>query len=179
MTPPGSDPLKIGLSAGDERAIARVYEEYGARLVRTATAMLGRREDAEDVVQEVFVTLVRSRRSLAEVDDLTAYLFTSLRHAAARYATRRPNDVRLADRIETAGRNGADFDAVALNEFHQGLQRALEQLPPEQREVVSFRLAGELTFAQIAQLLEVSTQTAASRYRYALEKLRSLLKEYE
>jgi RNA polymerase sigma-70 factor (ECF subfamily) len=53
----------------------------------------------------------------------------------------------------------------------------LEKLPPEQREVVSYRLAGELTFAQIGQALEISTQTAASRYRYALEKLRLLLKE--
>jgi RNA polymerase sigma-70 factor, ECF subfamily len=124
--------------------------------------------------------LVRSRRRLSEIDDLTAYLFMALRHAAARCAARRQKDVRPLDGAEQSlSRQGVDFDPLARNELREGLQRALEQLPPEQREVVSYRLAGELTFAQIAQLLEVGTQTAASRYRYALEKLRFLMKEHE
>jgi RNA polymerase sigma-70 factor, ECF subfamily len=178
MTPSGSDPLLIGLSAGDERAFAAVYEGFGARLLRTATAMLGRREDAEDAVQEVFMALVRSRRCLSEIDDLTAYLFTALRHAAARCAARQQKDGHRVDCLDVASHSDSHVDVIARSEFHDGLQLALGQLPPEQREVVSYRLAGELTFAQIGQLLEISTQTAASRYRYALEKLRLLLKEH-
>ena len=94
MTLPGPDPLVIGLSAGDERAYALLYERFAARLIRTAAAMLGGREDAEDAVQDVFVTMVRSRRQLGKVEDLTAYLFASLRHAAARVAERRQKDCR-------------------------------------------------------------------------------------
>jgi RNA polymerase sigma-70 factor, ECF subfamily len=172
------DPLLSRLAAGDEAAFALVYEGYGARLLRTATAMLGRSEDAEDAVQEVFMALVRSRRRLAEIDDLTAYLFTALRHAAGRYAVRRQKAAKRVDWLEVASKSENHVDALASGECREGLRRALEQLPPEQREVVSYRLAGELTFAQIAQLLEVSTQTAVSRYRYALEKLRLLLKEH-
>jgi RNA polymerase sigma-70 factor (ECF subfamily) len=140
--------------------------------------MLGRREDAEDAVQEVLVGMVRSRRRLTAIGDLAAYLFTALRHAAARCVARREKDARLMDCLETSSKCGVHFDAIARNESREELQRALEQLPPEQREIVSFRLAGELTFAQIGQSLGISTQTAASRYRYALEKLRSLLKEH-
>jgi RNA polymerase sigma-70 factor, ECF subfamily len=174
----GSDPLLSGLSLGDDRAFALVYERVGARLLRTATAMLGRPEDAEDAVQEVFMALIRSRRCLSEINDLTAYLFAALRHAAARCAARRGHASPLLDCETKAPENGNHFEAVAHSELQEGLQLALAQLPPEQREVVSFRLAGELTFAQIGQLLEISTQTAASRYRYALEKLRGLLKEH-
>jgi RNA polymerase sigma-70 factor (ECF subfamily) len=126
----------------------------------------------------VFVALVRSRRRLPAIDDLTAYLFTALRHAAGRCIARRQKDARLMDCPERISEDANHCDAIIRNEFHEGLQLALRQLPSEQREVVSFRLAGELTFAQIAQSLEISTQTAASRYRYALEKLRSLLKEH-
>ena len=115
---------------------------------------------------------------LPAIDDLTAYLFTALRHTAGRCLARRQKNARLMDCLEKFSSSGGYIDAITLNEFHEGLQLALEQLPPEQREVVAFRLAGELTFAQIAQSLDVSTQTAASRYQYALEKLRSLLKEH-
>ena len=109
---------------------------------------------------------------------MTAYLFASLRHAIGRCAARRQKDARLADCLKRSPPSASDLDPIARREFHQGLQAALERLPPEQREVVSFRLAGGLTFAQIAETQEVSTQTAASRYRYGLEKLRLLLKEH-
>ena len=59
--------------------------------------------------------------------------------------------------------------------YGQRLQRALLALPAEQREVVALKIDGGLTFAQIAQVMDVSINTAASRYRYALEKLRSSL----
>lgn len=173
------DPLLNRLSKGDEGAFAAVYQEYGARLLRTATAILGRREDAEDTVQEVFMALVRSRRRLSEIDDLTAYLFTALRHAAGRYAGRRQEDAKRVDRLEVASKSENHVEAIARDEFHENLQQTLRQLPPEQREVVSFRLAGELTFAEIGRAMQVSTQTAASRYRYGLEKLRLLLKEHQ
>ena len=178
MTPPGSDPLTSGLSAGDERAYALLYERFATRLIRTAVAILGRPEDAEDAVQDVFVTMVRSRRQLGKVEDLTAYLFASLRHAAARCAERRQKDNRILDGLgKSSLPRGGGLDSILQEERREGLQMALAQLPPEQREVVSYRLAGELTFAQIGQALEISTQTAASRYRYALEKLRLRLKE--
>jgi RNA polymerase sigma-70 factor, ECF subfamily len=178
MAPSSPDPLLIGLAAGDEHAFALLCEQFGARLFRAGMGMLGRREDAEDAVQEVFVSLVRSRQRLADVEDLTAYLFTALRHAAARCASRRQQNVRWQDCVEKAClQSDCCADHASRGESHDRLQQALEKLPPEQREVVAYRLAGELTFAQIGQALEISTQTAASRYRYALEKLRLLLKE--
>jgi RNA polymerase sigma-70 factor (ECF subfamily) len=179
MTPPGPDPLMIGLSAGDERAYSLLYEQFAARLVRTAAAILGSREDAEDAVQDVFVALVRSRRQLGEIEDMTAYLFAALRHAAARCAARRERAVPGHDFVgEMPARAESCSDHAIDGELQEHLQRALQELPPEQREVVSLRLAGELTFAQIARASDVSTQTVASRYRYALEKLRILLKEH-
>ena len=140
--------------------------------------MLGRRQDAEDAVQEVFMALVRSHRRLAEIEDLTAYLFRALRHAAARLASRERRNVGGHDSLAaTPAQCDGGLDHASRCESRDRLHHALRQLPPEQREVVAYRLAGELTFAQIGQTLEISTQTAASRYRYALEKLRLLLKE--
>jgi RNA polymerase sigma-70 factor, ECF subfamily len=173
-----SDPLLTRLSKGDEGAFALLYDQYGARLLRTATALLGHREDAEDAVQEVFMGLLRSRRLLTEIDDLAAYLFAALRHAAAHCAARRRKSNTGAHFLDIASPNESHVDRIARDELHEAVWCALLELPPEQREVVSFRLAGELTFAQIGRATQVSTQTAVSRYRYGLEKLRLLLKEH-
>src|SRR4051794_15233125 len=84
-----ADAMRLGLAAGREQAFATLYDQFGARMYRSALGILGRREDAEDVVQDVFMSLVRSRERLADVDDLTAYLFSALRRASARCIGRR------------------------------------------------------------------------------------------
>jgi RNA polymerase sigma-70 factor (ECF subfamily) len=55
------------------------------------------------------------------------------------------------------------------------LERAVQALPPEQQELIALKIDGALTFAEIAAVLGISPNTAASRYRYALEKLRASL----
>jgi RNA polymerase sigma factor (sigma-70 family) len=171
---PGTDPLLLGLAAGDEQAFAALYDRFAARMYLAALRMLGRREDAEDAVQDVFLAAVRSRDKLGELRDLTAYLFTALHRAAGRCALRRARALRVsptaADEaiapVERAASDNADW---------RRLQQAIGSLPDEQREVMSLKIDGELTFAQIAQVMGVSISTAASRYQYALKKLRASL----
>ena len=159
------DPPLADLAAGRAEAFAALYDRYSAKLYRAALAMLGSSADAEDVVQEVFVSMVRSRHKLAEVRSLNAYLFTALRHAAHRRAAA-PSSVSLSV---------VDPPSVPAVEHDDRLDRALQQLPPEQREVVALKIDGGLTFAQIGQALDISPNTAASRYRYALQKLRQYM----
>ena len=83
MDRPDAEPSTDGLVAGDERAYAALYDRFGARLYRTALGIVRSRQDAEDAVQEVFLGVLKSRQKLRDVQDLTAYLFTALRRAAA------------------------------------------------------------------------------------------------
>ena len=175
MEQPDNDPLLVGLAAGDARAFGVLYDRFGGRLHQTAMSMLYRREDAEDAVQEVFVALVRSRHRLILVRDLEAYLFAALRRAAARVAVRRGQLSLVSDAAvqETA----APSSQKGENKLREGLGRALRTLPAEQRDVIALKIDGGLTFVQIGQVMGTSGNTAASRYRYALEKLRGLLDE--
>ena len=170
----GTDPLLLGLAAGDERAFAVLYDRFGVRMYRAALRILESREDAEDVVQDVFLAVVRSRKRLNDVRDLNAYLFASLRRAASRCALRRGRATQVSP---TAADNAiAPVDCATLDDpdWHR-LQQAICSLPDEQREVVALRIDGELTFSQIAQVMGVSISTAASRYHYALKKLKASL----
>jgi RNA polymerase sigma-70 factor (ECF subfamily) len=100
-------------------------------------------------------------------------VFASLRRAAARLSASRKAEptFRIHDAPDVAAREPG---GVAIEQAAR-LERALENLPVEQREIITLKVDGGLTFAEIASVLGISANTAASRYRYALEKLRTAL----
>ncbi len=163
------------LAAGDREAFAALYDRLGHRLFATARTMLASTTDAEDVVHNLFVELARMRHRLAGVADLDAYVFTMLRHAAHRRLRRRLLADRAVSRLGHDRLVGDGFSTPAPEPADEALAAAVAALPPEQREVVALKIDGGLTFAEIAGVIGVSANTAASRYRYALEKLRAAL----
>jgi RNA polymerase sigma-70 factor (ECF subfamily) len=175
MSGPADDLLLQGLAAGREDAFAALYDRYGPALFRVALARLGSRPDAEDAVQETFVGLVRARPKLAAVENLRAYLFASLRRAAARLASVRKAEPPAA--WQDLNQVAAPESPALATEQSVRLEQALRRLPAEQRELVALKVDAGLTFAEIAGVLGISPNTAASRYRYALEKLRAALQE--
>jgi RNA polymerase sigma-70 factor (ECF subfamily) len=174
MTPqPSANPLARALAAGQSDAFAELYDRLSRPMLRVACAMLGRREESEDALQDVFVNLTRSRHRFLDVEDLDAYVFASLRYAvSARLANRKREQHHLRQ-----------LALATVEEYRQppdpddDLSAQLASLPAEQREVIILKVDAGLTFKQIAAVLGVSLNTAASRYRYAIEKLRIQLGE--
>lgn len=154
------------LAQGREEAYAEVYERFGSSMFKTAWAILGNASDAEDAVEDVFIALVRGRGHLSQVNHLRAYLMTSVRRAAGR--------------IGSAQRPEADSALVEASEPPRApappdrelFEQALRSLPSEQREVLALKAYGGMTFAEIGETLGVSPNTAASRYRYAVDHVR-------
>jgi RNA polymerase sigma factor (sigma-70 family) len=171
---PGTDPLLLGLADGEEWAFAALYDRFATRMYRAALRMLGRREDAEDAVQDVFMAAVRSRQRLRDLRDLTAYLFAALHRAVGRCAVRRARALRVSPTATDEAIAPVERAACDDPDWHR-LQRAIRSLPDQQREVLTLKIDGELTFAQIAQIMGASVSTVASRYQYALKKLRTSL----
>jgi RNA polymerase sigma-70 factor (ECF subfamily) len=162
-------PLVRVLATGEPEGYAILYDRLSRSMLRAACAMLGASDEAEDTVQDVFVELVRRRDRLGQVQDLDAYVFAMLRNGVRRRLERRVREEHHLRQIVPAGaEEPGSF-------FPDELTEALKTLPAEQREVVALKIDGGLTFAQIAGILDVNPNTAASRYRYAIEKLREVL----
>ena len=168
LTPRGA------LEAEGAAALAGAYDAFAPRLFALARRLVAEPADAEECVQEVFVRFAERKGGQGPIDDLSAYLFASVRHAVAarlRQGQRQGAlQLRVAPPSEPAVAGPDQAEARALH-------RALQRLPLAQREVVALKVDGELTFAEIAQVLGVSLNTAASRYRYALQKLKAALEE--
>ncbi|ACB74936.1 RNA polymerase sigma factor [Opitutus terrae] len=159
----------------DHTSWAEWFQLHGSRLLLCARQWTPSLADAEDVVQEGFVRYWKHQRHLG--GDPFALVLTSVRRAAL---DRARSDARRAQREDHYGQEGsgdAPFFAVGAeaDERTRAVEAALRQLPAEQREVLVLKLWGELTFAEIARELDLSPNTAASRYRYALGALKEHL----
>ena len=161
---------------GSSDALQRIYEKYVAYLVTLATALLNDAGTAEDIVHDVFVSFARSADKLGLKGSLKAYLATCVvNRVRDRIRTMQRQPARL-DEANTicATANGPELSAVCAEQL-QKLSRAISKLPYEQREVIILHLQSGMMFKQIAESQHVSINTAQSRYRYALDKLRSLM----
>jgi RNA polymerase sigma-70 factor, ECF subfamily len=176
MPQPDLHGLLSALAAGENSAFAELYAVLGVRLYRTAWRITGSGTDAEEAVQEVFLSLVKSRQRLQDVEDLAAYVFMALRRAAMQIVVRRSQ---RQTSLEQWVQRQPTTPSGRQHAMSDDLEVALRQLPWEQREVISLKIDGELTFAEIGRVLNLSPNTASSRYRYALEKLRALLNKQE
>ncbi len=164
--------LQQRLRDGDMAALEALYDAHAGPLYRQALQLLGSPPDAEDVLQNVFVKFAQRHGTL--VRDLPAYLHTAARHEAISLLRRRRRELSGADaeRLEDT-----TPPRPSLRQDSEEMRVALEGLPAVQREVVLLKVVDEMTFAEIGRRLKVSANTAASRYRYALKKLRDALGE--
>jgi RNA polymerase sigma-70 factor, ECF subfamily len=162
--------LAARIGGGDAQALEELYDAYATALYRHALAIVGCASDAEDVLQEVFLKLVRRRGG--PIQELRAYLFTAARHEAFSVLRRRQREARTThldtDALPAAGCLHASAARTAVRD-------ALQALPSEQREVVVLKIYEQLTFEEIGRAVRASANTVASRYRYAIKKLRQAL----
>ncbi|MEY3175173.1 MAG: polymerase sigma factor SigV [Planctomycetota bacterium] len=160
-------------------ALAALFDLTAQRLVRYASTLAGNQSDAEDALQAVFSLLARDPRCLTAAQSPWPYLIRSIRNETLRILRKKSRNSSLTH-DPTAGNTSASTPSQQLldAEITQQVRRILLSLPPEQSEVVLLKHWEELTFAEIAESLNLSQNTVASRYRYALEKLQRSLEPF-
>jgi RNA polymerase sigma-70 factor (ECF subfamily) len=160
---------------GKRMKLEELYDLYGDAIYRYLTAVLGSAEDAEDVLQETFCRLSRYAVRWALVRDRKAFAFRCARNEAHRFLKRKISDrtglTAFRPELVSAFLRGPDASAEAR------MGEALAGLPAEQREAVVLKEFEGLTFRAIGSVCGVSTNTAASRYRYGMDRLRAFFGE--
>jgi RNA polymerase sigma-70 factor (ECF subfamily) len=161
---------------GDAGALCRIYEKHRDDLLKVAAALLHDRNGIEDVLHDVFVDFAQMTGRFRLRGTLKGYLSICVANRA-RDMNRMGRRRGAASLDEIAHPAGADDpeQAAICRDLSVKLDAALAELPDEQRETIVLHLQGKLSFREIAQLREISINTALSRYRYGLDKLRSIL----
>lgn len=154
-----------------------IYDAHAQALFGFVLSLTHNEADTRDLLQELFIRLARRPDLMAGVRDERAFLLRMAHRMFIDFHRRRASRGRTHDKF---GEEGACCLAPAVDpdtvEFRIKLDRALALLPPNQRVVVHLKLWEGATFDAIAHTLDISPNTAASRYRYALDKLRHELR---
>ncbi len=150
-------------------ALSGLYDLTAPRLVRYATTITRNQHDAEDAVQTTLVKVAGRPRLLCRADQPWSYLLRMVRNESLAILRRRDRWSLVSNLGDLLTRTSVD--EVDQEDRHRAVWGALRTLPTEQSEVVVLKIWEEMTFHEIAEILELSPSTAASRYRYAMEKL--------
>jgi RNA polymerase sigma-70 factor (ECF subfamily) len=175
------DPRAERLAHGDPAAFAELYDACADRVHHYLVVRLGSRADADDVLQETFVCLARTRKRLARVENLVAYVFATARNEATRLVERQARAGRMRKALALrAPSHEAAGDDLPAREAAEWVASALGRLDPDHREVVELKIYAGLTFREISTVTGLPQGTAATRYRTALETMRGqMAKEWE
>jgi RNA polymerase sigma-70 factor (ECF subfamily) len=183
---PDDATLMLRYRDGDARAFEILYERHKGALYRYLQRMCRSRETANDLFQEVWSKVIASRERYEARAKFNTFLFRIAHNCAVDYFRRagRPHehlvqDVdELAEEISGPGHERPDA-ALSESQLRTDFRRALDQLPAEQRDVFLLYEESGLSLEEIGRITGVAMETAKSRLRYALGKLRGTLRQHQ
>lgn len=162
------------ISESGSVALSGLYDLTATRLVRLATTITRNQHDAEDAVGAALVRVADDVQLLLRANHPWPYLLQMVRNEAL-LILRRKKRWSIIDNISDL-LTRRTVDQLEQEDTHRAVWLALRNLPIVQREVIVLKIWEELTFAEIGEVLSIPAATAASRYRYGLEKLSVLLR---
>jgi RNA polymerase sigma-70 factor (ECF subfamily) len=161
---------------GNADALRRIYEKYKNDLLALAIALSRDRAAAEDVLHDVFVSFTEHAEKLQLRTSLKSYLSSCIANRVRNLSREKPQRTM---QLNNTGIISSDFGGpmqLAMSaEQSERIEMALSELPYQQQEVIILHLQSGMRFRAIAESQGVSINTIQSRYRYGLDKLRSLL----
>lgn len=166
------------LRAGDKDALRRIYEKYIDDLLRVATSLLSDIQSAEDCLHDVFVDFAGTVNGSMIHSNLKSYLISCVANRARDQLRSRARQSKCPpEQLCSAAISTSPAKQLIDAEESLRVFGALAELSYEQREVFVLRIQGQMRFREIARLLDLSINSVQSRYRYAIEKLRTILKQ--
>lgn len=191
MRDDANETLMLRFRDGDVRAFEVLLQRHRRPVYEFILRFVGPHNtaQAEDLTQETFLRVVKQAKSYETRAKFTTWLYTMARNlcidASRRLKHRRAQSLDAPDEEghtlleRTAGKEPAVDRRVIGQQLQVRLHEAIAALPEDQREVFLMREAADLSFKEIADVVGISENTVKSRMRYALEKLRASLEEYE
>ena len=168
--------LKWKFKSGSKDALQRIYEKYRDYLLTVAMALVNDANLAEDIVHDVFVTFAQSAGKFRLRGSLKGYLATcAVNRCRDHIRARKRRPLSLDEDTPIQSEFGLPDRRMISDEQSRQVAEAMAKLPYEQREVIALHLNAAMKLRHIARLRNVPASTIKGRYRYGLQKLRSLL----
>ena len=177
MTLQGEHILIAELKRGSKKAFDRIYKLYAGRLLAYCVQYTKCREDAEEIVQDVFVALWNSRENIRQEESLRSLLFIMSKHRVINAYRAMLNSPVYEDYVDYQNElsAGEDCHRMEYEQYVGILKSAIRQLPPTQQRVIALSRFSQLSNKEIAERLSLSEQTVKNQLSVGVKALRMLL----
>jgi RNA polymerase sigma-70 factor, ECF subfamily len=169
----------ISLAKSDPEAFATLYDRHSRAAYALAYKMMGERQAAEDLVQEVFLKVWRAARSYrSERGTVRTWILSIVRNRGIDQIRATASRRRMQEKIEASAPRSQPSEAFTetwRNSRRDRIREALEALPPEQSKILDLAYFSGCTHVEIAGLLNIPLGTVKGRMRLGIEKMRGLL----
>jgi RNA polymerase sigma-70 factor (ECF subfamily) len=168
---------------GDQEALKGIFEKYQKKVYRIAFGVVRQREEALDIVQEVFIKLFRSIKNFKGRSQFYTYLYRMTMNTAIDHA-RKTGKQSMSSLDEEGSFEPSDElekgpERILLQkELEERVKLAMEKLPPEQRAAIIFKDVEGLSYQEMAEAMGCSIGTVMSRLHYGRKRMQELLKDY-
>ena len=159
------------MQGGDERAFEHLFLCYYDALCRFASRYVSSSDAVEDLVQDVFFSVWQRREALDPQQSLRAYLYKATRNEALKRLDRQERWPRTQREVRERFLRGQPGEKMKHNELKAEMWKALDALPDRRREVFLLSRRHELTYAEIAELMDISVKTVETQMGRALQFL--------
>ncbi len=180
------DPLKLSflqkniVERNDERSFSLFFDHYHTRLIRLSLLFVPRFDQAEEVVGEVFLKLLRKKESLLAIQNFEGYLFKMVKHESLNYiknTKNRDSGNVLVDDIQdylVIDRNDPEKRMIN-NDLGRLLQQVIEALPPKRGIVFKMVKDEQMSYKEVGEILEISERTVEVHLKLVIKDLRKAL----
>lgn len=174
--------LVADIVAGKRYAFVDLFHYYWEPLFLYIVKVLKNEDDAEDILQDVFMKVWEQRTRLGHIQSIKAYLFTMARHGALRFVASSQQRYQFLDQLEDffgEMKQETGEGQLVLRELHAVIDSQVQQLPKRMREVFLLSRRDNLSHREIAEQLAISEKTVKKQMNYALKSIRAKLRLYK
>lgn len=166
------------IQKGDEQAYEQLFKAYYAPLCGYASKLLNDMDDAEEVVQAMYLKLWERRGELSVDISMKAYLYRAVHNACLNHLKHEKVKQQYADHLKNINGEADTVDHLEQKELQQEIDNAINELPEKCREVFQLNRFEGLKYKEVAQLLDISEKTVENQMGKALKLLRGKLGRY-
>jgi RNA polymerase sigma-70 factor (ECF subfamily) len=169
--------MEARYSSNQLQEFEQLISVFQDQLFRFAFCRTGSPADAQDIVQDVFVKFFKTQQRSVPVNNIKHYLFKSISNACKDYQSRKKHFFESVDAIDDS-KFLQEKDASAnlmMAEEYRRIEKILDHVPEEQAAIIRLRVLDNLSFVDIAALLELPVTTVKSRFKYGIDKLKQFL----
>lgn len=167
--------LQVRIASEDEAAFTQLYLHFGKKLLLFSMSLVRSRETAEELVEDVFVKLWALRQRIAEIDNITVYLYVAVKNRSLNALSQKARDLIAApfDYLDTALDEFATdpYHLLITSEMMGRMQQVIEKLPPRCKMIFKLVREDGLKYKEVAEILNISVNTIDVQMAIAVKKI--------